>query len=124
MLRTNSKKVRERIRAYIREGFNPEYCDGNPQTYPEICRAILADFRRVQSHEFSRNVSRQELFADYMQGLPSILNALYYYNASAVQLVGDILEETETEREKFTECQAENLMSYLIYSELLKGAEK
>ena len=124
MLRTNSKKVREKIRVYIQEGFDPEYCDSNPGTYPEICRAILAEFQRVKGHEFSRRVSRQELFEDYLQGLPSILNSMYYYNVSAVDLVGGILEETKEEREKFTESQAAHLMTYLIYSELLKGAEK
>ena len=46
MLRTNSKKAAENIRAYIVEGFTPEgYTDNPPQEFPEIAAFILDTFR-------------------------------------------------------------------------------
>lgn len=46
MLRTNSKKAAENIRAYIVEGFTPEgYTDNPPQEFPKIAAFILDTFR-------------------------------------------------------------------------------
>jgi hypothetical protein len=47
--------------------------------------------------------------------LPSVINTLYYYNRSAITDLGDILEETEDERNRYTESQAEKLLTKLIY---------
>lgn len=46
MLKTNSKKAAENIRAYIMNGFTPEnYTDNPPREFPEIARFILATFK-------------------------------------------------------------------------------
>lgn len=46
MLRTNSKKAAENIRAYIVNGFTPEgYTDNPPQEFPKIAAFILDTFR-------------------------------------------------------------------------------
>ena len=72
----------------------------------------------VLKHFYKNNF--YEVFKDWMQGLPSAFHALYYYNESAVDLVGDWLEQSETERNSYTEEQAEELASRLIFRELTK----
>ena len=129
MLRTNSKKAAENIRAYIVSNFTPEnYTENPPQSFPEIAAFILGTFRSGKYHlpEDRRYYRGCELpaFRDWCAGLPSVLDTCYYYNRSAVDDLGVILEETEQEKARYTEQQAEQLLTDLIYRELLKGAAK
>ena len=59
-----------------------------------------------------------------MQGLCNMVDSSYYYNVSAVDLLAEWLEETEEEKKRFTEEQAEEKITYLLYCELQKGVEK
>ena len=61
------------------------------------------------------------VFADWCAGLPSVLDTCYYYNRSAAKDLGNILEETETEYSRYSEADAEKLLTSLIYRELTKG---
>ena len=63
-----------------------------------------------------------ELFTDWTSGLPSVIDCLYYYNRSAVDDLAAILEETDSEKAQYSEQQAESLLTYLLYRELVKGA--
>nr|DAT64881.1 MAG TPA: hypothetical protein [Caudoviricetes sp.] len=127
MLKTNSKKAAENIRAYIMNGFTPEnYTDNPPEDFPEIARFILATFKseKYSTPEDFRYYRNNELaaFADWCAGLPSALDTCYYYNRSAVDDLGAILEETDEEKARYTEEQAEKTLTLLIYRELKKGA--
>lgn len=127
MLKTNNKKARENIRNYIIAGFTPEgYTDNPPQEFPEIARFILATFRNEKYHlpQDFRYYRNNELaaFADWCAGLAGVLDTCYYYNRSAVDDLGAILEESEEEKAHYTEEQAENTLTFLIYRELVKGA--
>ena len=103
MLRTNSKKAVENIRAYIMDNFTPEgYTDNPPQKFPEIAAFILDTFRS-EKYWCPQDVryyhgSEAAAFADWCAGLPSVLDTLYFYNRSAVDDLGAILEETEQEK--------------------------
>lgn len=128
MLRSNSKKAVENIRAYIVDGFTPEgYTDNPPQEFFEIAAFILDTFRNEKYHlpEDRRYYHGCEVlaFRDWCAGLPSVFNTCYFYNRSAVDDLGAILEETEQEKARYTEQQAEQLLTDLIYRELLKGAK-
>lgn len=123
MLKTNSKKAVENIRSYIMDNFTPEnYTNNPPQDFPGIATFILSTFRSEKPAEggYSR-MSEKERFTDWAQGLPSILDTCYYYNRSAVDDLGKILEETESEKARYNETQAESLLTSLIYRELMKG---
>ena len=127
MLKTNSKKARENVRNYIIARFTPEgYTDNPPQEFPEIARFILAAFRNAnyrlpEDFHYYRN-NEFAAFADWCAGLPSVLDTYYYCNRSAVDDLGAVLEETEEEKARYTEEQAESTLTLLIYRELTKGA--
>lgn len=123
MLKTNSKKARENIRLYIVDNFTPEnYTDNSPQEWPEVATFILDTFKSEKPPVgIYARMTEQERFTDWAQGLPSVLDCCYYYNRSAVDDLGAILEETDAEKARYSEQQAENLLSYLIYRELVKA---
>ena len=128
MLRTNSKKANENIRAYIMDNFTPEnYTDNPPKDFPEVAAFILGIFRTEQKYISNCGYNRAIEFAaftDWCQGLPAVLDTCYYYNRSAVDDLGRILEETAEEKARFTEAEAERRLTWLIYRELGKGAAK
>ena len=129
MLRSNSKKAIENIKKYIVDHFD---CSGHdlekePETFPEIACFILEtcwEEKRYNAPERFEKIPTQDTFIDWCQGLPSVLDTCYYYNRSAVTDLGDILEETEAERNKFSEQDAERMLSCLIYRELTHAAKK
>lgn len=124
MLKTNSKKARENIRAYILNGFCGEnYKIPQPETFTEAAAHIMRIFREERPQKYYPRMTEAENFADWCAGLPSILDTCYYYNRSAVDDLGNILEETEAEKAKYTEEKAESLLTALIYRELLKGVQ-
>jgi len=126
MLKTNSKKARENVREYIRG--EAEYIRDsyglNVNTDAEIARAIQDIFRDETAGDHRRNMSEAARFEDWAQGLALGGMFLYYYNVSAVDLLGDILQETETERSKYSEEQAEKLLTRLIYAEIDRAARE
>lgn len=121
MLKTNSKQARENIRAYILENFTPESYTDTPPTEPrEIMQFIYNCFisEKFTSENEKRYYKYNEYtaFVDWCAGLPSILDTCYYYNRSAIDDLGAILEETETEKARYTEADAEKLLTILIYN--------
>lgn len=128
MLKTNSKKAKENIINYIIDNFTPEgYTDTVPEEWHEIATFILNTFRSEKYHlkEDFKYYNNNELaaFEDWAAGLPSVIDTCYYYNRSAVDDLGAILEETETERNKHSETDAEQCLTRLIYR-VLKEAIK
>lgn len=123
MLKGNSKQLKENIRNYIvahYEGPDAGY-DNAPEktaTFNEIAHFILDNFRKekMYCHGYERDT-----FIDWCQGLPSLLDTCYYYNRSAVDDLGDILEETTEERSRYTEEQAAERLTLYIYRELCAG---
>lgn len=139
MLRSNSKQARENIRAYIVDHFDgtnyaPDFdyieqaqkdtAQGirNVDIFSMVAHAIAATFYNEKCRFDNRfkagRLSRYELFEDWCSGLPSILDTCYYYNRSAVDDLGDILQENDAEKAKYTEQQAEKRLTQLIYREI------
>lgn len=129
MLKTNSKKATENVKNYIVKNFDfTNYDDGTteePQGFDNVAKFILASFRyeKFSTREDFRyyHGNESEAFEDWAAGLPSVFDTCYYYNRSAVDDLAEILEETETEKAKYTECEAQKLLTYLIYKTLLKA---
>ena len=138
MLKTNSKIVVERIKKMILESViyyvdeNKKYLEGKYQEINETTDfSTVADLVMVTFHDEklkfdcrynARRVHPFTLFEEWNSGLCSILPNEYYYKVSAVDLLGDILEETETEKARFTESEAELKLTTLFYNILVKNA--
>ena len=129
MLKTNSKKAKENLQQYIINNFDSTgYTETQPEGWREIATFIVETFRSEKYHliEDFKYYKNNELlaFIDWAQGLPSALDTCYFYNRSAVDDLGDILEETQEERNKHTETDAEQLLTRLIYTVLIMEVNK
>lgn len=123
MLRTNSKQARENIKRYIIENFTPEnYTDEEITGFENIAKFIL-DVFKSEYYNVTGRYTQAEAFKNWCSGLPSVLDTCYYYNRSAVEDVKKILDETDEEASKYTEQQAEELLTSLIYRELARASK-
>ena len=122
MLRTNSKKAMENIRTYIEKNFDCTNYDleKEPETFEEKACFILATCRKEKRYSLY-SASSYEMFRDWCQGLPCVLDTCYYYNRSATEDLAAILEETDYEKIRFSESEAEEKLTQLIYRELKKA---
>ena len=130
MLRTNSKQAKQNLRAYIVDNFeggnySPKYDyiytaeeAGKPldTVFSMVAWAVWTEFNHEKSGDH-RNISNQDLFVEWLSGLPS-LNIGDFWLGTAKADLADILEETESEADRFTDSEAETLLSRLIYREI------
>ena len=122
-MRSTSKEARAAFRAYIMEHFDPSgYTDEIQQDWPSVARFILETFRSEKYHlpqdlsYYHRNEAAA--FEDWASGLPSVLDCCFWYNRSAVDDLGAILRQTEEEKAKYTEAEAEKRLTWFIYRTL------
>lgn len=123
-LRTNSRKARENMRQYILDnvdfnGYMMPYIEKT--NFPKIARNLLLIFKAEKCYEIEKNYNESIVFLDWTQGLPSVLDCCFWYNRSAVDDLGAILEETEEEKARYNEEDAGLLLVKLIYRELVIG---
>lgn len=141
-LRTNSKQAQSNLWKYVRAYMLDEMEEAKEWTEKEdkifayddsntgISKYMLDCFNDEYLHEYNRNLirtgraSKYELFKSWAQGLALGSMFCYYYNREAKQDVKNILEETQAEADRFTEEQAEELLTRLIYNAITKEAEK
>ena len=127
MLKTNTKKATENLKQYIIANFDGStYTETPPEDWHGIATLILETFRKekyscIEDYGYYKN-SELSAFVDWCAGLPSVLDTCYFYNRSAVDDLGAILEETETEKSKHSETDAEHCLTRLIYK-VLKAEE-
>lgn len=131
MLRTNCKKAMYNIKKEIIDAYESaeEYYTFNGREankeYNDICKDIMNAFYIEKVKYDCRRMSRQELFIDWMSGLPTafpVSDEIYLRSAS--DWVGKILEQTEEEKAKYTEEESEKIACYLLFRELEKHARK
>ena len=125
MLKSNSKKARENIKNYILDNFTPDgYTEEAPTETREIMQFIyncfISEKFSIENEKRYYKYNEYAAFVDWCAGLPYVLDTCYYYNRSAVDDLGAILEETETEKKKYTESEAEKMLTYLIYNVIKK----
>lgn len=133
MLKSNSKKAAENIGNYIMADFDylQERAEYRGFTLDvEDKNAVLAFiytiFLEEKSGEFNRyrNVNIYNIFRDWASGLALGNLFCYYYNRSAVDDLGAILEETPEEKERYTESDAEEMLTRLIFREVTRAYNK
>ena len=127
MLRTNSKKATENIRKYIMEDFEylQERADYRNMKLDEnnvdqVLALAWSIFKEEKSGELNRyrGINEYQVFKDWASGLALGNLFCYYYNRSAVEDLGNILEESTAEKAKYKEENAEELLTRLIYREM------
>lgn len=125
MLRSNSAKALSNIRKWILENTDTEGYDfSEVKDFKQACEFIMTCFYNEKVLYDKRKMSFQELFIEWLQGLPDAIDsASYIYHCNARNILADMLEETETEKNSFTERQAEDKISYLIFREVFKACE-
>ena len=118
MLKTNSKKAIENLKAYIMESWNIEQGE-DQRTWPETKKAIQESFIvEAYNSKYQRQQNRQEAFIEWLQGLPRGLGD--HVLCRGQETLGQILEETEKEQQKYEEMESQKRLSYLIYREVFK----
>ena len=126
-LKSNSKAVNEAVKAYILDNFDtsnytPDYDNVNVSNIKEVCKAILECCSKEKFYLSYSNT--QSMLIDWMQGLPSILDtAPILYSGSAIDLIGNWLQQTEKEKSKYDETTAEQFALYLISRMIIKEAK-
>ena len=139
MIKSNSKQAKQAIKKYIIDhldatNYSPDFdyitqaqADNaagrrGVDIFSMVAHAIAATFYsekcRYDPRYKAGKISRLDLFADWCSGLPSILDTCYYYNRSAVDDLAAILNETDDEKSKYSETQAEERLTWLIYREI------
>lgn len=122
MLRTNSKQALQNLREYIVRNTDAEpYGFAHIAEFKDAAKFIMTAFYIEKVRFDKRHLPMAEYFKEWMQGLPSIYDAEYYYRRDARDDVAEILEETDAEKNKYTEEQATELLTDLIWREVYKA---
>ena len=136
MLKTNSKKVIKKVRKYCVDSWN-EHAEeeGLPTAESfevasvEILKKCINEilcFEKEKRFIFLKHYYSGSFFIafeDWCQGLPSSIDTCYYYNRSAINQLGDWLEESEEEKSRYSESEAEKKITYLLFRELTKNKD-
>lgn len=125
-LKTNSKKAKENIRAYVTNNFLA-YDYTSYDTFEETARHIFKMFRDeyLDGTKPGWFKSIQDAFTQWTQGLSGggVFDFwTYKSDCNPVDILGKILEETENEKARFNEDQAAATLTYLIYKEIYNTA--
>lgn len=134
MLKTNSKKAKENLKKYIMEYSKPSFIDYlnyeknsilKIDSFSDRCKYLYNRFKEEYCNEWNikQYKSYQEVFNQWTRGLPVGGLFCYWYNREAKDDLQMILEETEQEKNRYTEEQAEILLTNLIYREILRNME-
>ena len=91
-----------------------------PDGGPGFLDTHMTEKQYSPEYQAAKGYTNEAVFIDWCQGLPSVLDTCYFYNRSAVADLGAILQQSERERARYTESQAEQLLTHLIYQELVK----
>lgn len=131
MLRSNSTKAKQNIIAYIKKyalDALAEY-DITPANDVEMLAAVWMICKSEKSYYFDpagpyKGIAHYKIFKDWAQGLAMNDLFCYYYNRSARDDLAAILEETEAEAAQYTETEAKETLTKLIYREVRNGYAK
>ena len=129
-LKTNSKQAKANIYNYIREysedylqddyGIEPEAISTKAGLYKTIYNIYREEMR--PDCPYYKRYPDQVVFKEWAQGLAMGGLFCFYYNREAREDVAQILQETPEEAQKYSEERAEELLTYLIYREVVKEA--
>ena len=121
MLKLCSRKCRAKVQCYILHStmtYDEDWFDNFNDAadyirnvfYDEIIK-YCPDYLRIYKSHYNA-------FEYWCRELPTVLDCSFCCNISAVEVVGDLLEESEAERRLYSESAAEDLLIRLMYREI------
>lgn len=150
MLKTNSKAVKTAVREFIATGAIDWALSANEYDrengYEPMAEAV--ELEKLSSKgEKSEDVQKaaaclvwncfqndikgdyrigrepmQSIFDSWLRGLPGVVDSEDFMLRSAVDFMAGILQESEAEKAKYSESDAEDLACYLVWREVSKLA--
>lgn len=132
-IKTNSKQARENLTRYILDWSVDDIEESNewaakeggrvydPESPADVADYILAEFRRGTAEWERIQYGQRAAFFEWTGGLPMGGLFCFRYNRSAKADVAEILEETETERDRFSEEEAEHFLADAILEWCLRN---
>ena len=132
MLKTNSKQAKSNVMQYIRQDVDYlekyqkyEKTDFDLSNDNHVCSFIWNIFVEEKKYELEmKRFAVYEVFKEWAQGLALGQLFCYYYNRSAVDDLANILEENETEKSKYSEEEAEEMLTKLIFRVINEKKQK
>lgn len=120
--RTNTKEVKAKIQAYIIECISTDGFPVKDDSLAASLELICSEFKAAAcyKHNILRLGSFQDIFIDWLQGLPSCLN-IEYWTDEIIKLMesfGLPLPQNKTEQDGV------NLFHYLIFREFVALCRK
>lgn len=140
MLKSNSKEAKRKIQNYIMKNSLSAFCDDknylkenfadwkerfpyNDNSFPDRAKWIYKKFKAEKRYEQKFYKNEEELFESWAQGLAC--NGLFlHYLGNAKKIVAYILEQDAKQTEKYSNDNAEKLLTHLIYREVKQEATK
>ena len=127
-LKTNTKQARKNIQQYIINHNGLDNGDTRRGEFPEIATAIYNRFIKeafaTENEKRYYNGYEFAAFEGWCWGLCGALKSANFLLQNGVDVLGDILEESQAERSKYTEEQAEQKIIYLFYREIKKAVQE
>lgn len=151
MLKTNSKAVKTAIREFIATGAIDWAIEGNEYDrengYEPMAEAVELEKLSSKGEEnadvqkaaiafvwkcFQNDIKydyrlgrepMQSIFDSWVRGLPGVVRSEDFLFCNAVDFMAGILQESEAEKAKYSESDAEELAIYLIWREVSRLAK-
>ena len=117
MLRTNSKKYLNNIQTYLIDSVNTEDALHNAITDAEKIAFVMACYDSEFNHKYNqaRHPNEQTRFANWLAGLPSVLN-IPFYNNDIISLAKRLQEvETYPNEKNTTKTIIDNYFNFMAY---------
>lgn len=129
MLKTNSLIFRKKIRNYLLEAVK-DYNENQLKDENSALKEVYFQFTNEYMHRYNKaqmarfQVTEYELFREWAKGLPCGATFDYCLGINAVELLGGMLEQTPNEKQKFSNDEAAERLTYFIYREVKKNRKE
>ena len=117
MLRTNSKKYLSNIQNYLIDAINTDDHKTEATTHAEKLAFVMSCYNSEFNHKFNqaRHPNEQTRFANWLAGLPSVLN-IPFYNDDIVNLAKRLQEvDTYPNEKNTTKNIIDNYFNFMAY---------
>ena len=117
MLRTNSKKYLSNIQNYLLDAINTDDHETEATTHAEKIAFVMSCYESEFNHKYNqaRHPNEQTRFANWLAGLPSVLD-IPFYNDDIIKLAKRLQEvDTYPNEKNTTKNIVENYFNFMVY---------